>query len=319
MSDNTTVVKKKRSKVVSYNKWGYIFLIPFTVVFIACTLIPQILTFYYSFFEYFKSSSSPTGWIGPNFVGFKNYITLFTPTDAGVIQILKYFGNTIVMWLMGAIPQILIALLLAVFFTSYRLNVKGQRFFKTVIYMPNLIMASAFSMLFYAVFSNIGPVNQILTSLGGEDAMIDFIFTTIPCRTLIALMNFLMWFGNSTLVLMSGIMGIDQSLFEAASIDGASPLKVFFKVTLPLLKPILIYCVITAMIGGLQMYDVPQVLTNKMGSPNESTYTLMMWLNRFVGTSKNYGMGGALSVIMFIISTILSLIVFKFMVKKGDK
>ena len=314
----SSVSKHKASKIVSYNKWGYIFILPFFAVFIVSILIPQGLTFYYSFFEYFKSASSPTGWVGPKFVGLQNFITMFTPTQAGVVQILKYFLNTIIMWIMGAVPQIFVALLLAVFFTSYRLNIKGQRFFKTVIYMPNLIMASAFSMLFFTVFSEVGPVNQILMQIGGEDARVDFLFTTISCRTLIALMNFLMWFGNSTLVLMSGIMGIDQSLFEASSIDGANSLQTFFRVTLPLLKPILIYCVITAMIGGLQMFDVPQILTNRSGTPNETTFTLMMWLSRFIGTSKNYGMGGAISVIMFIISTALSLVVFKFMVKKED-
>lgn len=313
MSKDAKKLKLKRGKVVSYNKWGYIFLLPFLIVFTACVIVPQCMTFYYSFCDYYKSGLKI---IGPTIKGFDNYAALFTPNVGGEIQILKYFINTVIMWLMGAIPQILIALLLAVFFTSYRLNIKGQRFFKTVIYMPNLIMASAFAMLFYNIFSNVGPVNQILNAMGVET--IDFLFITVSSRSLIALMNFLMWFGNSTLVLMSGIMGIDTSLFEAASIDGASSLKVFFKVTLPLLKPILIYCVITAMIGGIQMYDVPQVLTNGDGTPNETSYTLMMWLQRFIGESKNYGKGGALSMILFLVSVVLSLVVFRFMVKKKE-
>ncbi|MBQ0041836.1 MAG: sugar ABC transporter permease [Lachnospiraceae bacterium] len=313
MSKDAKKIKIKRGKVVSYNKWGYIFLIPFLIVFLCCVIIPQVMTFYYSFCDYYKSGLKI---VGPTWVGFKNYGDLFAPSAGGIIQFFKYLGNTLIMWIMGAVPQILIALLLAVFFTSYRLNIKGQRFFKTVIYMPNLIMASAFAMLFYNIFSNVGPVNQILNSMGIDT--VDFLFITVSSRSLVALMNFLMWFGNSTLVLMSGIMGIDASLFEAASIDGASSLKVFFKVTLPLLKPILIYCVITAMIGGIQMYDVPQVLTAGNGSPNETSYTLMMWLQRFIGESKNYGMGGALSMVLFIVSVVLSLFVFRFLVKKKE-
>ena len=99
---------------------------------------------------------------------------------------------------------------------------------------------------------------------------------------LISLMNFLMWFGNTTILLMAGIQGIDQNMFEAAEIDGANSLQVFFRVTLPLLAPILVYTVITAMIGGLQMFDVPQVLTNGKGTPDRASMTMVMYLNNYL-------------------------------------
>ena len=129
-------------------------------------------------------------------------------------------------------------------------------------------------------------------------------------RGLIALMNCLMWFGNTTILLMAGMLGIDTSLFEAAEVDGATSTQVFFKITLPLLRPILIYVIITSLIGGLQLFDVPQILTNGTGDPMRSTMTLIMYLNKHL-FSKNYGMAGALSVVLFILTTILSLIVFK--------
>ena len=216
-----------------------------------------------------------------------------------------------VLWVGGAIPQIIIALLLAIFFTSYRLRIKGQAFFKAVIYLPNLIMASAFSMLFYTLFSNAGPVNQLLIQMGWSDHVIDFFAVKFTVRGLICLMNFLMWFGNTTILLMAGIMGIDQSLFEASTIDGASSLQTFFRVTLPLLTPILVYTIITALIGGLQMFDVPQVLTNGLGTPNRSSTTLIMYLNNYLDTSKNYGMAGTISVVVFILTGLLSVLVFK--------
>ena len=221
-----------------------------------------------------------------------------------------------VLWLGGAIPQIVIALLLAIFFTSYRLNIKGQQFFKTVIYMPNLIMASAFSMLFYTLFSNVGPVNQLLMQMGIAEKPIDFFAIKITVRSLICLMNFLLWFGNTTILLMAGIMGIDQNMFEAANIDGATSTQTFFKVTLPLLTPILVYTVITALIGGLQMFDVPQVLTNGAGTPNRSSMTLITFLNNYLKTSKNYGMAGAISVIIFIITGLLSILVYRSLTQK---
>ena len=304
-----------KRKSISYAKWGYIFIAPFFIVYAIFSLYPQILTIDNSFFENYRSGLNQ---VGPNFVGLDNYITLFTPDKNGTIDILKYAGNTLVLWLGGAIPQIVIALLLAIFFTSYRLKIRGQQFFKTVIYMPNLIMASAFSMLFYTLFSTVGPVNQLLEQLGIIDTAIDFFSYKVTVRSMICLMNFLLWFGNTTILLMAGIMGIDQNLFEAANIDGAGSVQVFFKVTLPLLMPILIYTVITAMIGGLQMFDVPQVLTNGGGTPNRTSTTLVMYLNNYLKTSKNYGMAGAISVIIFIITGLLSLAVYRSLTKKDD-
>ena len=302
-----------KHKSISYAKWGYLFIAPFFITYAIFKLYPLFLTIYNSFFENYRSGLKQ---VVPNFVGLANYIKLFTPDANGIIDIIKYTGNTVVLWLGGAIPQIVIALLLAIFFTSYRLNIKGQQFFKTVIYMPNLIMASAFSMLFYTLFSNVGPVNQLLMQMGIAEKPIDFFAIKITVRSLICLMNFLLWFGNTTILLMAGIMGIDQNMFEAANIDGATSTQTFFKVTLPLLTPILVYTVITALIGGLQMFDVPQVLTNGAGNPNRSSMTLIMFLNSYLKTSKNYGMAGAISVIIFIITGLLSILVYRSLTQK---
>ena len=137
-----------------------------------------------------------------------------------------------------------------------------------------------------------------------------FLSNTGSARGLIAAMNCLMWFGNTTILLMAGMMGIDTSLFEASEVDGATSTQVFFKITLPLLRPILIYVMITSLIGGLQLFDVPQILTNGTGDPMRTTMTLIMFLNKHL-FSKNYGMAGALSVLLFIITAVLSLIIFK--------
>ena len=143
------------------------------------------------------------------------------------------------------------------------------------------------------------------------DAPYKFLINTWSTRSLVALMNFLMWFGNTTILLMAGMMGIDTSLFEAAEVDGATSTQVFWKITLPLLRPILVYVLITSLVGGLQMFDVPQILTNGTGEPMRTSMTLIMYLNKHL-FSKNFGMGGALSVILFIITGALSLLVYKF-------
>lgn len=292
----------KRSKTVSYNKWGYIFLIPFIVVYVVFQLIPLITTIVNSFYENYRSGLTQ---VGPNFVGLENYITILKNED-----LWTYTQNTLIMWVMGFIPQILVSLLLGAWFSNPSLRLKGQRFFKTVIYLPNLIMASAFAMLFFTLFSDGGPVNSILMQVGILDEPYKFLSNVWSSRTLVAFMNFLMWFGNTTILLMAGMMGIDTALFEAAEVDGATSSQVFFKITLPLLRPILVYVMITSLIGGLQMFDVPQILTSGTGDPMRSTMTLIMYLNKHL-FSKNYGMAGALSVLLFIVTGILSMIVFK--------
>ncbi len=296
----------KKSKVVSYTKWGYIFLIPFFLVYTVFSLVPLINTVYRSFFEMYMEGLMQ---IGPTFVGLANYGKILSG------ELPKYFGNTMIMWVIGFIPQILISLLLGVWFADTQVRLKGEQFFKTVIYLPNLIMAATFSMLFYSLFSELGPVNGMINSLGGTT--IKFLEITWGVRGLVGLMNFLMWFGNTTIMLMAGIMGIDTSLFEAANVDGATSLQVFTRITMPLLKPIFLYVLITSMIGGLQMFDVPQILTKGLGNPNRTSLTMIMWLNNFL-YSKDYGRSGALSVILFVITGILSFIVFR-MNTKGDE
>ena len=293
-------MNKKKKKLVSYAKWGYIFLIPFFAVYIVFSLIPLISTFYNSFFENYMVGLMQ---VGPKFVGFDNYKAILFNGDT-----LLYLKNTMIMWLMGFIPQILISLLLASWFTDLRLRLKCTGFFKTIIYMPNLIMASAFAMLFYAIFADQGPINNMLNSMGLPTYR--FLAEVAGARGLIALMNFLMWFGNTTIILMAAIMGVDPCLFEAARIDGANSRQIFGKITLPLIKPILAYTLITSLIGGIQMFDVPQILTNGQGNPDRTSMTLIMFLNSHL-KSKNYGMAGALSVYLFIVSGILCMIVYK--------
>ena len=296
-------MNRKNSKVVSYNKWGYIFLIPFIVVYLVFQFIPLVSTVYNSFFENYRSGLTQ---IGPNFVGLANYAKLITNGD-----LIQYTKNTMIMWILGFIPQIFFSLLLGAWFTDPSLRLKFQQFFKTVIYLPNLIMASAFAMLFFTLFADSGPVNSILVSMGVISQPFKFMSNIWATRSLVGFMNFIMWFGNTTILLMAGMMGIDQSLFEAAEVDGATSNQVFFRITLPLLRPILVYVLITSLIGGLQMFDVPQILTNGTGDPARTSMTLIMYLNKHL-FSKNYGLGGALSVMLFIITGILSMIVFRF-------
>ena len=260
-----------KKKSINYGKWGYLFILPFFIIYFIFSLIPLVDTVRYSFFEYFRSGIKE---IGPNFIGMENYISLLKS------DMFKYGANTLILWLIGFVPQIVIALVLAAWFTDARLKIRGKQFFKVVIYLPNLIMASAFALLFFTMFSTNGPVNSILMSLGWIKAPIDFMGSVFGTRSLIGFMN------------------------------GCNSIQRFFYITLPLIRPILSYTLITSIIGGLQMFDVPQILTNGQGNPDRTSMTLIMFLNSHL-KSKNYGMAGALSVYLFIVSGILCFFVYR--------
>ena len=147
-------MKKKRKHQLC--KWGIHLYPSIFYNFLIFSLIPLVDTVRYSFYEYYRSGIKE---IGPNFIGIANYLSLLKS------DMLKYSANTLILWVIGFVPQIVIALVLA-WFTGARLKIHGQQFFKVVIYLPNLIMASAFALLFFTMFSTNGPINSILMSLG---------------------------------------------------------------------------------------------------------------------------------------------------------
>jgi multiple sugar transport system permease protein len=291
----------KKRKTLSYAKWGYIFILPFFITYAIFQLYPIITTFVYAFqdVQYKAGVTINEGWNN-----FANFAYLFKRN-----RWLEYFGNTMLIQFMGFIPQMIVSLILAVWFTDSRLKIRGAGFFKAVIYMPNLIMATAMAQLFSAMFQRIGPLGQLFfpNSYALQDVW--------ACRWIVAFINFTMWFGNTTILLMAGVMGIDDSIFEAATIDGAGPIRTFKDITMPLLMPIFIYVFLTSLIGGIQMFDIPQNLIpkdNGKGGGQHQIKTVIMYLNDFLGaTNKNYGRAGALSLLLFLLTAVLSFIVFK--------
>ncbi len=297
-----------KRKSISYAKWGYIFLIPFFVVYIIFSLYPLVQTFYNSFHSYIIDRGTLNVWNTDGastetitFCGLDNYAKVFS-SDETLLTSLK---NTVIIWLIGFIPQIAISLLLATWFTDLRLKIKAQGFFKAIIYLPNVIMASAIALMFYNLFTKGGAFYEVVKSMtGSEKSLLD---TVWGARGIIGFLNFLLWYGNTTILLMAAIMGVDTSLYESAQIDGANPSQTFWKITIPLIRPILIYVLITSLIGGIQLYDIPALLTSDSGTPNiggkHTTMTLIMEIqNR---KDSNVGLASAVCIVIFLITAIL--------------
>ncbi|MBP2116767.1 carbohydrate ABC transporter permease [Cohnella lubricantis] len=222
-------------------------------------------------------------------------------------------SNTFLIWILNFIPQIALALLLTAWFTNQRLKVRGQGAFKVLLYMPNIITASTIAVLFNALFSYpVGPMNSILHELGFIDNPVNFLQDKTTARGIVAFIQFWMWYGNTMIVLIAGVLGINPALFEAASIDGANGYQTFFRITLPSLRPILLFSLTTSLIGGLQMFDIPQLFLG--GGPDNGTLTTSVFIygQAFKG-SYLYNRAAAASMILFVIAAVLSAVLFYIM------
>lgn len=307
---------QRRIKSISYAKYGYMFIAPFFLVYCFFQVWPLIQTFILSF--------QGNGADASNFVGFDNYgIILFGSGEgmgrrAAAMQdlFLTSFKNTIILWFGNFIPQILLSLLLAVWFTDSKLHIPGVGFFKVVMYLPNIITAVSVAALFMRFISNsqLSAVNTLLMLNGGDP--VSFEASAAWSRGIVMFIQTWLWFGNTMIMMMSGIMGINPSLFEAAAIDGASSGQVLRKVTLPLLRPMVVYTLITSMIGGLQMFDIPYLYHTGAGKINANLRTVAVFVyEQFRAGAKvhqpDYGIAGAASVILFIITAALGILVFR--------
>jgi ABC-type sugar transport system permease subunit len=291
-----------RRKSVSYAKYGYIFSIPFVIAFLIFSLYPIIYTAIIGFTDLkglgkidFKFLSNP----------FQNFnLILKNPSFQ------ESLTNTATIWIISFIPQILLALLLTVWFTSHRHQIKHQGLFKILFYMPNIITAATIGILFFSLFGYpMGPVNDIFKTLGLSKDPVNFLVDGWTAKGVVAFIQFWMWYGYTMLILISGVLGINPELFEASEMDGASGTQTFFFITIPSLRTIMLYMLVTSLIGGLQMFDVPRLFL--FGGPTNATLTTSLFIyNQAFSGSYMYNRAAAASMIMFIIIAILSAILF---------
>ena len=249
------------------------------------------------------------------FVGLKNYIRVLQDQYSWTALL-----NTIKIWSVNIVLQLGIAFLLTIAFSDIKFKLKGLGFFRAVYYLPNIIAATSVAFLFKTLLDwRYGTINQILAKLG-VDSPINWLGQPVTAQLSISLIQTWMWFGNSFIMLMAGVQGINKDYFEAASIDGAGRWKSFYYITLPLLRPILLYVTITSLIGGIQMFDLPFLIGTVTGEPLGSTQTAIMYLYKFGFASrpKQVGYASAIAYILFLMILIISLIQFKAMNRKED-
>ncbi len=301
----------KHRKGVSYAKYGYLFSIPFIVIFLIFSLYPTIFTAVIGFTDFKGVATTTFHFLKNPFGNFQSILRNAT--------FQKSLVNTIVIWMINFIPQMSLALLLTAWYTSRRRHIRAQGAFKVMFYMPNIITAATVAILYSAIFGYpIGPINDIITSLHIVDGPFDFSTSPWAAKLVVAFIQFWMWYGYTTIILISGVLGINPALFESAEIDGASSRQVFFKVTLPCMRTILLFTLITSLIGGLNMFDIPKLYIWNGGPANETmTTSVFIYAQAFSGTYM-YNRAAAASMIMFVIICILSVFVFYLMRDKYE-
>ena len=291
---------RKLSQSKRYNLTGWVFLTPAALLIAVFSFYPMIKCLIYSFQK--GATFAKMEWYGIN-----NYIRMFQ--DKVFMQSLR---NTFVYFLIQVPIMLILALILASMLNNKDLKLKG--FFRTAIFLPCATSLVSYAIIFRSLFSTDGFVNTILMNLGIVDAPVAFLTNTVSARAIIILALVWRWTGYNMVFYLSGLQNIEYSVYEAAKIDGASPMQSFFHITVPLLKPTILLTAIMSTNGTLQLFDESVNLTN--GGPANSSITMSHYI--YDVTFKyvpNFGYSCAMSILILILVGTLAFI----QMKVGDK
>ncbi len=273
-----------------YNKFGYFFIAPFFITFLIFSLYPMLYTFYLSFNSY-------SGYGDYKFIGLQNYINVFSDS-----KFTEALWNTVIIWGVNIVLQLGLAFILVMIFTDLKYKVKGLPTFRLVFYLPNLVAATSVSLIFASLLNtNYGALNQMLFNIGLIDTPIRWLEQAGTARLSVSLIQTWMWFGNSFILLMAAAQAVPKEYFEAAVIDGAGRFTILKNITIPTIKPILVYVAITSLIGGLQLFDVPMLITDGKGAPSGSLLTVMIYSYNLAFKYNNMGYAAAITYVLFVI------------------
>ncbi|MBO1265924.1 sugar ABC transporter permease [Proteiniclasticum sp. SCR006] len=235
---------------------------------------------------------------GPQvFIGAENFKLVFN--DPNVVDA---FFNTIRIWAVNIFFQIFLAFLLVMIFSDIKYKVKGLGFFRVVFYLPNLIASATIALIFVKLLDrDYGVVNQVLFNIGWIDTAIGWLTKPILAQMSVSGIQTWMWFGNSFILFMASVQAVSKETFEAARIDGANRFQIMKNITIPSIKPILMYVMVTGLIGGLQLFDIPFLITDSRGFPEGSLNTMIVYIYNMAFVYRNYGYASALSFVLFLL------------------
>jgi cellobiose transport system permease protein len=278
----------------------YLYIAPFFLIFAVVGLYPLIYTGYLSFFEWQKLHSAHGAYLG-----FQNYtFVLHDP------MFWKAFWNTIGIFLLSSVPQVIIATVVAALLDT---NLRGRSWWRMSVILPFIVAPAAVALIFGSVFADkTGLVNEALRGLhlGGG---IHWQSNRFASWTAIATMVDYRWTGYNALIILAAMQAVPRDIYESAEIDGASRVKQFFYVTLPSIRPTMIFVIVTSTIGGLQIFTEPRMFDQTPGSPGGASSqftTLTMYVYRQMHDYGRYGRASAGAWVLFLIIVLIALLNF---------
>ncbi|GIP53553.1 carbohydrate ABC transporter permease [Paenibacillus vini] len=271
----------------------YIYISPYFILFFVFSLYPILYSIYISL----------TDWNGSGeklFIGFENYIQLFSDNDFW----LSLWNSTLI-FLMYVPIMLFVGLILASMLNSNWMVGKG--FFRMALFVPNFVSVVAVSFVFILLLNTQdGLVNSVLRSIGLIDNPIPWLESPWWARFSVAMMVLYRWLGYNMLLLLTGLQNISKDLYEAAYVDGATKIKSFFFITIPLVKKMLLFCTVLSTIGTFSLFTEPFILTQ--GGPLNSTLTPVLMLYRESFQNFNFGYASSIAVCFFILMMVISLL-----------
>lgn len=296
MIDVKRNVEKKKSLLsrltLTKKNAPYVFLLPILIIFAVFFIYPICSSLILSFkkFDYGEYT----------YVGLSNYARLMK--DPTFIAALK---NTLFYLVIQVPPMIFLALVFAVLLDQKFLRYKA--FFRMSIFLPAITGLVAYSLVFKLLFNfDYGLINKTIELLGFS--AVDWLNRPMSAKIAIIVAVTWRWTGYNMIIMIAGLQGIGKEIYEACEIDGASKVQTFFNVTIPLMKPIILFCTITSTIGTLQLFDQSYILTN--GGPDNATITIVHYLYNQGFKSLNLGYAAAMSYVLVIIIGLLSMLQF---------
>jgi cellobiose transport system permease protein len=280
----------------------YVAIAPFYVLFLVFGLFPILFSIFLSF----------TDWdgIGPiKFVGLAQYAYLVADP-----RFWNAVGNTFIIWIISTVPMLFLALVIA--FLLHQ-NIRFKSAYRLAFFIPNVTSMVAMAIVFGSVFSDsFGLVNSALTALNAEP--VAWLSSSWGIKITIAAIVIWRWTGYNAIIYLAGLQSIPTELYDAAKVDGANTWQIFSTITVPLLRPVILFTVITSTVGGLGLFTEPQILLGNSGGTDEAGMTIVLYQYNQAFTQFDFGYGSAIAWALFVIASVFAIINWRLVRERDD-
>ncbi|MFC0628453.1 carbohydrate ABC transporter permease [Kribbella deserti] len=265
---------------------------PFFVLFAIFGAFPVLFSIYISFHSW--NGIGEMKW-----VGLEQYTYLFTDPEFWTAIV-----NTLIIWVLSTVPMLFLALVIA---NALHKTVRFRGFYRVAYFIPNITSVVAVTMVFGSIFSNnFGLLNAFLQSVGLDK--IEWLSQPWGIKIAIATIVTWRWVGYNAIIFLAGLQAISADVYEAAKVDGASSVQTFFRITVPMLRPVILFTAITSTIGGLQIFTESQVLLGNSGGPGAAGTTIVTYLYNSAFVDNQFGYGAAVGWALFVLIALFSII-----------